>query len=60
MIQPGGHKTMPLKNYTFIHCHSEAQPKNLMFSTKMRSFTIVQDDREDYSSDVNKTRPYDM
>ncbi|MPM04220.1 hypothetical protein SDC9_50493 [bioreactor metagenome] len=50
----------PLKNYTFIHCHSEAIRKNLMFSTKMRSFTVVQDDRKDFFSDVHKIRPYNL
>jgi hypothetical protein len=29
-----------------------------MFSTKMRSFTVVQDDRKDFFSDVNETLPY--
>ena len=35
---------MLMAKYIFGRCHSEVQPKNLMFSIKMRSFTIVQDD----------------
>jgi hypothetical protein len=33
-----------MKKYMFRCFHSEAQPKNLMFSIKMRFFTTVQDD----------------